>query len=129
MGRKFSRHSHGFIVSYFNMFDKTIEQLLGSRARVSILRLFFRNSAMCVTLREVSRRTKLPSRVVRREVTLLTHIRFLSKKTVRDEKKRKRECFAAYTGFPLWEELRALALKFSPDSFSRITSEIRKLGG
>ncbi len=122
--------------------DKTLEQLLGSKARIRVLRLFFHSPKEFFALKELTTKTKLRQPLVRKELTALKQIGFLQTKFVTIGKNRRRasaspkrvlatrrrELWGANQEFPLWNELRALVLKSSDGLLSGITSEIKKLG-
>lgn len=106
-----------------------LEQLLGSKTRVRMLRLFFRNPETFFTLREICQRAKLNQTLAAKELTALKKMGFVTIKVVTMGKTRRRKLWGANRGFSLWRELETLVLKSSKDSFSILAQEVKKLGG
>lgn len=108
--------------------DRTLEQLLGSKARIRVLRFFFNHPEEFFSLKEVSQKTKLGRPLVRKELTRLKQIRFLKTKFIQLGKSRTKEVWGVNTKFTLWKELKSLVLTSSGDLLSSITTDIKRLG-
>ncbi len=108
--------------------DKTLEQLLGSKSRIRVLRLFFHQPEEFFSLKKISQKTKVKPHLLRKELTTLKQIGFLKTKYMKIGKNRKRELLGGNKEFSLWKELQGLVLASSHDLVSEIASDIKKLG-
>jgi len=83
-----------------------LEELLGSRARVIILKTFLLDLERDFYQREISTITNLPIRAVQREVERLVKIGLLEKQI-----RGNRKYYRCRRDFPIFEELKSIILK------------------
>lgn len=105
-----------------------LENLLGSRVRVKLLKLFFRQYPAHFTLAELVRRVQEPSFIVRRELTSLQDINLVRCQKVGSAKASERERFGLEPEFDFFDEMSRLMLKASPTEQERLTKRIGALG-
>jgi hypothetical protein len=120
--------------------EGALEQLFGSGARIKIIRLFLLNSIDFFTSGEISRRCKVTTGTVRREIFLLKKIGFLKEKPERiDEiiklrngkiKNRKKmiQGISLDLSFPLLLPLKNLVVNSAPVSRDSVIKKISKTG-
>lgn len=117
-----------------------LEQLFGSAARVKIIRLFLLNPQEFFTQGEISRRCKVTTGAVRREVFLLKKVGLLKEKpeTVENiiklkngkikNNKKKVSGISLDLSFPLLNPLKNLVVNSAPVSRNEIAKKIAKAG-
>lgn len=96
-----------------------LEQLFGSKTRIKILRLFFRNSTKSYFVRELSREIGVQINAVRRELELLLSLKIiieLEKEDSKDNKEKEigeklRKYYKINTDSIIFDELKELLLK------------------
>jgi hypothetical protein len=93
-----------------------LEHLFGSRTRVKLLRLFYRESSRNFFVRELTRLTETQINAVRRELAHLTNSGIINVVTedmpdTDDPHEAKRKYYRLNEQSPLYPELRALLLK------------------
>lgn len=120
--------------------EGALEQLFGSAARIKIIRLFLLNSSDFFTSGEISRRCKVTTGTVRREIFLLKKIGFLKEKGERvDEviklkngkiknKKKTIQGISLDLSFPLLLPLKNLVVNSAPVSRDDVIKKISKTG-
>jgi len=101
----------------------TLDNLLGSRVRVKVLKFLFRNYPVDLTAGELSEKIQESYPATKQEIEALTNI-CLAKRT----KKAASIKYALNPGFEFFEELKALILKASPAEKNKMVSKILKLG-
>ncbi|MBP9762262.1 hypothetical protein KBD34_01455 [Patescibacteria group bacterium] len=115
-----------------------LEHLFGSKTRVKLLRLFLRNPAEPIFVRELTRRVETQINAVRRELTNLVKLGLVIEadgaeedKVLPGAKKRpglKRKYYQLNKTFPLLNELSSLILKAQVLLDRRLDQEIAALG-
>lgn len=114
-----------------------LEHLFGSKTRVKLLRLFLRNPAESIFVRELTRRVGTQINAVRRELTNLVKLGMVMETDGPEEpvatagKKRpglKRKYYQLNKNFPLLAELSSLILKAQVLLDRRLDKEIAALG-
>jgi hypothetical protein len=115
-----------------------LEHLFGSKTRVKLLRLFLRNPAEPIFVRELTRRVETQINAVRRELTNLVKLGLVieadgveEEKAQPGAKKRpglKRKYYQLNKTFPLLHELTSLILKAQVLLDRRLDQEIAALG-
>lgn len=117
-----------------------LEKLFGSSARVKIIRLFLINSQEIFTPKEVSRRCKVSSASLRREISLLKSIGLIKQKSssideaiklkngkIKNKKKRIKG-FILNELFPLIHPLKNLVVDSAPFSKERMVKSLKSAG-
>lgn len=113
-----------------------LEHLFGSKTRVKLLRLFLRNPAEPIFVRELTRRVETQINAVRRELMNLVKLGLVSEAVVEEPvaatgKKRpglKRKYYQLNQNFPLLAEISSLILKAQVLLDRRLDQEIAALG-
>jgi len=115
-----------------------LEKLLGSQAKVKLIRLFYLNPEMVFPPREVVRRAQISPSQARRELALLLSLAFIKRGSAwavsssarlnRKATRKKVAGFALNPSFTLFEELRNLALTTAPVSRGELVEKIRRTG-
>jgi len=113
-----------------------LEQLFESQLKVKVLKFFFRNHANSFTLKDIFKRLRMNTSLVRRELNLLEKFGLLKKKKVwlSFEKKRggtrKEQKLVYYinTGFDFFNELKNLILKSTIASKDELITNVKKIG-
>jgi len=112
-----------------------LEQLFGSKARVSLLRLFLNNPERFYFVREISRDLKLHLNSVRRELENLESIGIITSHTKADlereaEKKLKdnKKYYKLNTNFIFLDELRSLLIKAQIILEQSLVEKIERIG-
>lgn len=113
-----------------------LEHLFGSKTRVKLLRLFLRNPAEPIFVRELTRRVETQINAVRRELMNLVKLGLVTEAAVEEPitgtgKKRpglKRKYYQLNQQFPLLAEISSLILKAQVLLDRRLDKEIAALG-
>lgn len=112
-----------------------LEQLFGSKARVSLLRLFLNNPERFYFVREIARDLKLHLNSVRRELDNLESIGIITSHTKADlereaEKKLKdnKKYYKLNTNFIFLDELRSLLIKAQIILEQSLVEKIERIG-
>lgn len=110
-----------------------LEHLFGSRTRVKLLRLFYRESTRNFFVRELTRLTETQINAVRRELAHLTNSGIISVVTedvpdTDDPHEAKRKYYRLNEESPLYPELRALLLKSHVLGEQSLRNQISELG-
>lgn len=119
-----------------------LEKLFGSAARIKVIRLFLLNPENLFTFQEISRRAKVASSALRREILLLKNIGFIKEKTetvdtvikikkgkIKNKNKKKK-----ITGlkldelFPFLQAMKNLVLNAAPIAKEDIGRSFNKVG-
>lgn len=96
-----------------------LAKLFGSAARVKVIRLFLLNPEGILITKEISRRTKIDSGRLRKELSLLSGMRFISK---------KKGGWNLNSGFSLFLPLKKLVLNTAPFSKTELVKKISRTG-
>ncbi|HXV26764.1 MAG TPA: hypothetical protein VD862_01960 [Candidatus Paceibacterota bacterium] len=104
-----------------------LENLLGSRVRVKLLKLLFRQYPAQFAMSELVKRTQEPSFIARREIKALQSIGLVTIKKAASSGA-DRERFGLNPDFDFFPELGQLMLKASPTEQQRMTKRIMSLG-
>ena len=107
------------------MSKSILDNLLGSRVRVKLLKLLYRQHPAALPMSELAVRVQEPSFIVRREVLLLQDIKLIRK--VRSAKAGQ-DRYGLNKEFDFSVELRDLILKPSPVETDRLIKRINALG-
>ncbi len=107
------------------MSKSILDNLLGSRVRVKLLKLLYRQHPVALPMSELAVRVQEPSFIVRRELSLLQEIKLVRKihKT-----KMGQDRYGLNEEFDFFTELRDLILKPSPVETDRLIKRINALG-
>ncbi|MCX6731387.1 MAG: hypothetical protein NTX55_00105 [Candidatus Parcubacteria bacterium] len=117
-----------------------LERLFGSAARVKIIRLFLLNPETLFGPREISRRAKVNSRLLRREISLLKNIKFVNHKTEKiDEliklkngkiknRKKKIQGLRLNSLFPFLLPLKNLLVTAAPIDKEKLIKKLNSIG-
>lgn len=109
--------------------SKTIlDNLFGSRVRVKLLKLLYRQHPETFTMNELSVRIQEPSFIARRELNVLRDIGLAKRVRLPKALARDRERYGLDTEFDLFPELRELVLKPSLAETDRLVKRINALG-
>jgi predicted transcriptional regulator len=106
-----------------NMSEEVLEKLFHSKAKVRLLRLFLNNPDKAYLISEAAKELKINTASARKEINNLTKAGFLLLR-----KKSKKSYYQVNRNFVFYEELRRLIFKTNPTSFSKIKSQVTKLG-
>jgi hypothetical protein len=109
--------------------SKTIlDNLFGSRVRVKLLKLLYRQHPATFTMNELSVRIQEPSFIARRELNVLREIGLVKRVRLPKALARDRERYGLNPEFDLYPELRDLVLKPSIAETDRLVNRINALG-
>lgn len=99
-----------------------LAKLIGSHARVKIIKLFYLNPEAVFAPRDVAKRAHTSPEVARREIRMLADINFI--KAARS----KAAGYALNLSFPLFIELRELMLTVAPVSKRDLADKLKRVG-
>lgn len=105
-----------------------LENLLGSRVRVKLLKLLYRQYPTMFVMKELVRRIQEPAFIARRELKALSDIGLVACKKSASAKPSEREQFGLNPDFDFFPEMGALMLKSSPTERQRMTKRVANLG-
>lgn len=105
-----------------------LENLLGSRVRVKLLKLLYRQYPTTFIMKELVRRIQEPSFIARRELKALADIGLVQCKKVPGAKPSEREQWGLNPEFDFFPEMGALMLKSSPTERKRMVKRVAALG-
>ena len=117
-----------------------LEKLFSSSARVKIIRLFLLNPETLFGFREISRRTKVSSRSLRREILVLKKINFIAQKEEKiDEliklkngkiknRKKKIQGLRLNSLFPFLQPLKNLVVTAAPLDKEKLIKKLNSIG-
>lgn len=117
-----------------------LEKLFGSSARVKIIRLFLLNPETLFGFREISRRAKVNSRSLRREILVLKNIDFIKQKEEKiDEliklkngkiknRKKKIQGLRLNSLFPFLQPLKNLVVTAAPLDKEKLIKKLNSIG-
>lgn len=109
--------------------SKTIlDNLFGSRVRVKLLKLLYRQHPTTFTMNELSVRIQEPSFIARRELNVLRDIKLVKRVRLPKALARDRERYGLNPEFDLYPELRDLVLKPSIAETDHLINRINALG-
>lgn len=109
--------------------SKTIlDNLFGSRVRVKLLKLLYRQHPTTFTMNELSVRIQEPSFIARRELNVLREIKLVKRVRLPKALARDRERYGLNPEFDLYPELRDLVLKPSIAETDHLINRINALG-
>jgi hypothetical protein len=109
--------------------SKTIlDNLFGSRVRVKLLKLLYRQHPTTFTMNELALRIQEPSFIARRELNVLREIGLVRRVRLPKALARDRERYGLNAEFDLYPELRDLVLKPSPAETDHLVNRINALG-
>jgi hypothetical protein len=100
--------------------------LFGSPNRVKVMRLFFLNPEEVFSNTEISQRSKVKAPSLRREISVLSRIGFIKKKSISGKKKAKG--WQLDSSFPYLSALKNLILKAAPISKEALLKKIKGAG-
>lgn len=103
--------------------EPTLDALFDSPVRVRLLKLFLYSSEAGFDARNISRKLKIPPRLIKRQLMKLGEIGFIKSRLI----KRKR-IFFANQSFDFFEPLKALVTKASPAAKDKMLKRIQGLG-
>lgn len=107
------------------MSKSILDNLLGSRVRVKLLKLLYRQHPHALPMSELAVRVQEPSFIVRREIVVLQDIKLVHKiRSTRAGQDR----YGLNEDFDFFTELRDLILKPSPVETDRLIKRINALG-
>ncbi|MFA5211191.1 MAG: hypothetical protein WC414_01645 [Patescibacteria group bacterium] len=114
-----------------------LEQLFGSKTRIKILRLFFRNPERSFFVRELSREVSTQINAVRRELELLSTLNIISETEKKGDEQEKemeigeklRKYYKLNQDCIIFEELRALLLKENIMGEQELIDSLKKNAG
>lgn len=110
------------------MSKSILDNLFGSRVRVKLLKLLYRQHPATFSISELTVRIQEPVFIARRELTVLHDIGLLRRFKVGSGPSRERERFGLNPEFDFFEELQHLVLKPSPGETSRLIQRLNALG-
>lgn len=105
-----------------------LENLLGSRVRVKLLKLLYRQYPTNFIMKDLVRRVQEPAFIVRRELKALQDVGLVHCRKNAGAKPSEREQFGLDDSFDFFPELGALMLKSSPTERQRMTKRVAALG-
>jgi hypothetical protein len=109
--------------------SKTIlDNLFGSRVRVKLLKLLYRQHPTTFAMSELVTRIQEPAFIARRELTVLHECGLVKRFRVGAGPARDRERYGLNGEFDLFQELRDLVLKPSPAETDHLVKRIGALG-
>jgi Fe2+ or Zn2+ uptake regulation protein len=113
-----------------------LEQLFGSKTRIKILRLFFRNKDKTFFVREISRQISIQINAVRRELELLSSLKIIKEveNSSNEEKENEigeklRKYYCLNTESIIFEELKELLLKENVMGEQELVSNLKSKAG
>jgi DNA-binding transcriptional ArsR family regulator len=110
------------------MSKSILDNLFGSRVRVKLLKLLYRQHPATFAMSELVVRVQEPAFIVRRELTVLRDTGLVKRFRIGSGAARDRERFGLSHEFDFFEELRDLVLKPSPAETDRLIKRIGGLG-
>ena len=110
------------------MSKSILDNLFGSRVRVKLLKLFYRQHPTTFSISELVIRVQEPAFIVRRELTVLQDVGMVKRFKIGIGLARDRERYGLYPEFDFFGELRDLVLKPSPVETDRLIKRINTLG-
>jgi hypothetical protein len=102
--------------------------LLGSRVRVKLLKLLYRQYPTFFVMKDLVRRIQEPAFIARRELKSLEDIGLVQCRKVAKARPSEREQFGLNPDFELYSEMGALILKSSPTERKRMVKRVAALG-
>jgi len=114
-----------------------LEQLFGSKTRIKILRLFFRNQEKAFFVREISREIGVQINAVRRELELLLALDIISKADMKSKDKDKeneigeklRRYYKINLDCIIYNEMQALILKENVIGEQELINNLKEKAG
>jgi hypothetical protein len=110
------------------MSKSILDNLFGSRVRVKLLKLLYRQHPTQFSMAELSTRVQEPSFIARRELAILQDIGLVKRIKIGSGVLRDRERYCLNPEHDFFEELRELVLKPSPVETDRLIKRINGLG-
>jgi hypothetical protein len=110
------------------MSKSILDNLFGSRVRVKLLKLLYRQHPATFSMAELSARIQEPSFIARRELNVLQEIRLVKRLRLGSGALRDRERYGLNEEFDFLKELRELVLKPAPAETDRLIKRINSLG-
>lgn len=110
------------------MSKSILENLFGSRVRVKILKLLYRQHPNILTLPELSAKIQEPVFIARRELESLGDIGLVSRVKQNTKGLRERESYGLNSDFDFFKELKDLVLRPSPAETNHLVRRINSLG-
>lgn len=105
-----------------------LENLLGSRVRVKLLKLLYRQYPTTFVMKELVKRIQEPAFIARRELKALQDIGLIECKKHPNARPSERERFGLNPEFDFFPEVGALMLKSSPTERKRMVKRVAGLG-
>jgi hypothetical protein len=106
------------------MSKSILDNLFGSRVRVKLLKLLYRQHPAMFTTTELAQRIQEPVFIARREIMGLRDIGMVAKQ----RSGKDREKYGIHPDFEYFKELRELVLKPTPGETDRLVKRINALG-
>jgi hypothetical protein len=110
------------------MSKSILDNLLGSRVRVKLLKLLYRQHPAAFGMSELVTRVQEPAFIVRRDLTVLHSISLVKRFKLGSGPLRDRERYGLNPDFDFFDELRELILKPSPVETDQLIKRINSLG-
>lgn len=105
-----------------------LDNLLGSRVRVKLLKLLYRQYPAMFSMPELVKRIQEPAFIARRELKPLQEIGLVTTRKDANARASEREKFGLDEEFDFFPELGALMLKSSPTERKRMAKRVAALG-
>jgi hypothetical protein len=107
-----------------------LAKLVGSAARLKLLRLFLFNTGKAYDTKEATRRIRSQEKTVAKEIAALRRIGIIKKKPSQQEggAKRGRAQYMADTHFPHYQALRQFLLDTAPLANGEVQKRLRQIG-
>ena len=119
------------------MAAQILENLFDSLIKVRLLKIFLRNPDQSFQVKEIAKKIKTESRLVKKQVQGLFEISFLKQRVVKKSANRSGKkkngltpgvYYSIDRNFEFYNELASLVLKSSPASKDKILKNLQKLG-
>lgn len=110
------------------MSKSILDNLFGSRVRVKLLKLLYRQYPTTFSMSELVMRVQEPVFIVRRELAVIEDISMVKRFKTGIGPARERERYGLNPEFDFFDELRDLVLKPSPVETDRLIKRINTLG-
>jgi hypothetical protein len=110
------------------MSKSILDNLFGSKVRVKLLKLFYRQYPATFSMAELVGRIQEPAFIARRELTALLDIGLAKRMRLTATAGKDRDRYGLNSEFDFFEELRDLILKPSPAETDRLVKRINSLG-
>jgi len=110
------------------MSKSILDNLFGSRVRVKLMKLMFRQHPVMFGMSDLVTRVQEPAFIIRRELASLMEVGLVRRTKTSGAGKAKHDVYCLDTEFGFYTELRDLILKPSPYENERLVKRITALG-